>query len=94
MISGRNPDALIGKHVEAATRVRELGLGRRGLRVHARRRRPNHHRALHERHRLPIPGDKPDIASRHGTGQAITWASSACTSTRAAAQQRTRLQQR
>ena len=62
VISGRNPEALIGKHVEAATRVRELGIGRRGcgyMLIDGGRTTTAHYMSGS----LPIPGDKPDIAA-------------------------------
>ena len=62
VISGRNPDALIGKHVEAATRVRELGLDAVGcgyMLIDGGRTTTAHYMSGS----LPIPGDKPDIAA-------------------------------
>ena len=62
VISGRNPEALIGKHVEAAPRVRELGLDPVGcgyLLVDGGRTTTAHYISGS----LPIPADKPDIAA-------------------------------
>ena len=62
VISGPNPDALIGKHVEAATRVRELGLDAVGcgyMLIDGGRTTTAHYMSGS----LPIPGDKPDIAA-------------------------------
>ncbi|MDA8695991.1 geranylgeranylglyceryl/heptaprenylglyceryl phosphate synthase [Flavobacteriales bacterium] len=62
VISGRNPDALIGKHVEAAPRVRELGLDAVGcgyMLIDGGRTTTAHYMSGS----LPIPGDKPDIAA-------------------------------
>lgn len=62
VISGRNPEALIGKHVEAASRVRELGLDAVGcgyMLIDGGRTTTAHYMSGS----LPIPGDKPDIAA-------------------------------
>lgn len=62
VISGRNPDALIGKHVEAATHVRELGLDAVGcgyMLIDGGKTTTAHYMSG----TLPIPGDKPDIAA-------------------------------
>jgi len=62
VISGRNPEALIGKHVEAAPRVRELGLDAVGcgyMLVDGGRTTTAHYMSGS----LPIPADKPDIAA-------------------------------
>ena len=62
VISGRNPEALIGKHVEAAPRVRELGLDAVGcgyMLIDGGRTTTAHYMSGS----LPIPGDKPDIAA-------------------------------
>ena len=70
VISGRNPDALIGKHVEAATRVRELGLDAVGcgyMLIDGGRTTTAHYMSGS----LPIPGDKPDIAGFDGVGRAL-----------------------
>ena len=62
VISSRNPEALIGKHVEAAPRVRELGLDPVGcgyLLIDGGRTTTAHYMSGS----LPIPADKPDIAA-------------------------------
>lgn len=62
VISGRNPEALIGKHVEAAPRVRELGLDPVGcgyMLVDGGKTTTAHYMSGS----LPIPADKPDIAA-------------------------------
>lgn len=62
VISGRNPDALIGKHVEAASRVRDLGLDAVGcgyLLIDGGKTTTAHYMSGS----LPIPSDKPDIAA-------------------------------
>ena len=62
VISGRNPEALIGKHVEAAPRVRELGLDAVGcgyMLIDGGKTTTAHYMSGS----LPIPADKPDIAA-------------------------------
>ncbi len=62
VISGRNPDALIGKHVESAHRVRALGLDPVGcgyILIDGGKTTTAHYMSGS----LPIPADKPDIAA-------------------------------
>ena len=62
VISGRNPEALIGKQVEAAPRVHALGLDAVScgyMLIDGGRTTTAHYMSGS----LPIPGDKPDIAA-------------------------------
>ena len=62
VISGRNPEALIGKHVEAAHRVQALGLDPVGcgyMLIDGGKTTTAHYMSGS----LPIPADKPDIAA-------------------------------